>query len=99
MRFNKNKKSYGIENRNDMMHIHVKEVNKRSECNLLHDILNPHKRAKKSNSHYSPILDECTNNRKGRTKFNNFQIILGIVCSSNILIRMLVEKYILKYIL
>ena len=58
------KKSYGIENRNDMTRVHFKEVNKIFECNLLHDIINPPKRAKHLNSHYSPILLGCMNTRK-----------------------------------
>ena len=59
-----------------MIHIHDKEVNKLVENNLLHDIINPPKRAKNSNSHYSPILHGCINTRKVRAKFKNFQIIL-----------------------
>ena len=42
----KQKISYVIENRNYMIHINDKEVNKMAECNLLHDITNPPKRAK-----------------------------------------------------
>ena len=49
-----------------MIYIHDKEVNKISECNLLHDIINPPKRAKNLYSHYSPILNVCMNTRKGR---------------------------------
>ena len=40
------KKTYGIENRNDMMRIHNNGVKNIAESNLLHDIINPHKRAK-----------------------------------------------------
>ena len=42
---------YGFENKNDMTHIHDNEVNNISECNLLHDIINPHRRAKNVNIH------------------------------------------------
>ena len=42
----KQNKSYGIENRNDVIHIHEKEVNKIAECSLLHGIINPPKWAK-----------------------------------------------------
>ena len=50
------KSTYGIEDQNDMMRIHYREVNKISECNLLHDIINTPKRTKNLKSHYSPIL-------------------------------------------
>ena len=36
--------------------IHDNKLNKIYECNLLHDILNPSKRTKNINFHYSPIL-------------------------------------------
>ena len=52
------------------------EVNKISECNLLHDILNPSKRTKNLNSHYSTILHGCINTQKVRAKFKNFCILL-----------------------
>ena len=39
----KQKITYGIENKNDMTRIHDKEVKNKSECNLLHDIINPPK--------------------------------------------------------
>ena len=41
------KNSYGVEKRHYMIHIHDKEVNKIAEFNLLHDIINLPKRAKK----------------------------------------------------
>ena len=84
--------SYIIEDTNEMIYIHDKEVNKISECNLLHDIINPPKRAKNLNSHYSPILNVCMNTRKGRSRFKNFQIILDSVCSSTILMGRIVKK-------
>ena len=56
--------------------IHDKKVNKIAECNLIHDIINPPKRAKNLNINYSPILHGCINTRKGRAKIKNFQIIL-----------------------
>ena len=40
------KNTYGIKNQNNMTRIHDKEVNKISEYNLLHDIINPTKRNK-----------------------------------------------------
>ena len=54
-----------------MTNIHDIEVNKISECNLLHDITNPNKRTKILNIHYSPILHVYMNARKGmiRAKF------------------------------
>ena len=75
-----------------MMHIHSNEVNNISECNLLHEIINPPKRTKKLNSHYSPILQGCMNNRGGKAKFKNFQIILDSGCSSIIVMIRLVKN-------
>ena len=46
-----------------MTRIHNNEVNNITERNLLHDIINPPKRTKNLNSHYSPILHGCMNNR------------------------------------
>ena len=81
-----------------MIYIHDDEVNNISECNLLHDIINPPKRAKNINSHYSPILHGCMNIRKGISKFKNFLILLNSVFSSTIVIigtfeRICPEKY------
>ena len=67
-----------------MTRIHDDEVNKISECNLLHDIINPPKRTRILNIHYSPIINGCMNTRKSRAKFNNFQILLNSVCRSTI---------------
>ena len=55
--------------------IHENKVNKISEINLLHDILNPYKHTKSSNIHYSPILHGCMNTQKGRLEFKNFRIL------------------------
>ena len=41
---------------NDMNCINDIKLNNVGEYNLLHDILNPSKRTKNINSHYSPIL-------------------------------------------
>ena len=86
----KQKISHRIENKNDTIHMHDREVDKIAECNLLHDIINTPKRAKILNSHYSPILDGCINTGKGIVKFNNFQIILDSGCSSRIVMGNLV---------
>ena len=48
-----------------MTRIHNNEANNIAECNLLHDIINPPKRAKILNSDYSHILHVCMNTRKG----------------------------------
>ena len=40
------KNSYGIEKQKNMMRIHNNEVKNVAECNLLHVIINPLKRAK-----------------------------------------------------
>ena len=70
----KKRNAYGIENRNDMTNdmtrISNKKLKNKAECNLLHDIINTPKRAKKINSHYSPILHGCINTRKGKAKLH-----------------------------
>ena len=68
-----------------MMRIHNNEVNNIAEFNLLHDIINPPKRAKTFNSHYSPSLHGCMNTIKVKTKFKNFLVLLDSGCSSTIL--------------
>ena len=75
-----------------MTRIDEKEVNKLSECNFLHDIINPPKHAKNINIHYSPILHGCMNIRKGRAKFKRFQVLLDSGRSSKIVMVILVEK-------
>ena len=79
--------------------IHDKEVNKIAECNLLHDIINPPKRAKILNSHYSPILQGCMNIQKGKAKFKNFLILFYSVCSSTIIMGSLIKNLLLKNII
>ena len=44
------------------------------------------------NSHYSPILHGCMNNRRGRAEFKNFLIILDSGCISTIVMRRLIGK-------
>ena len=44
------------------------------------------------NRHYSLILRGCINIRKGKAKFNNFQILLDIRCISTIVMGRIVEK-------
>ena len=61
-----------IENQNKIIYIHENEVNNISEYNLLHDIINPPKRAENINRDYSPILHGCMNTRKCRARFKNF---------------------------
>ena len=55
-----------------MTRIHEKEVNNIAECNLIYDIINPPKRTKILNIHYSPIIHVFMDTRKGRAKFNKF---------------------------
>ena len=64
--------------------IHVNKVNKISNLNSPHDKLNPPKRTKTLNIYYSPILNICMNTRKGKEKFNKFQILFNSGCSSTI---------------
>ena len=75
---------------NDMNRKHKNEVNNISECNLLQDILNPSRRTKHINNHYSPILYACMNTRKGRAKFKNFRILLDSGYRSTIVTRRLI---------
>ena len=82
---------YVIENRNKMIYIHDKKVNTIAECNLIHDIINPLKRTKQLNSHYSPILHWRMNTRKDGENFKNFRILLDSGCSSKIVMKRLVE--------
>ena len=46
-----------------MNFIHKKEINKTTELNLPHDILNYSKLTKKLNSHYYTILHGCMNTK------------------------------------
>ena len=75
-----------------MTRIHDNEVNNISECNLLHDILNPNKSNKNINIHYSPILHGCINTRKVKVKSKRFLILLDSGCSSAIVIGRIFEK-------
>ena len=75
-----------------MTRIHDYEVNKISECNLLHDIINRHKHNKRLNSRYYPILHVCMNTRHVRAKFKNLRIILDSVCIPTIVMGSLFEK-------
>ena len=75
-----------------MTRIYNNEVKNISECNLLHEIINPPKRAKKLTIHYSRIIHVCMNTKKGRAKFKNFRIILDSGCSSTVVMGMIVKK-------
>ena len=81
-----------IENRDTLIHINDNEVKNISECNLLHDIINPPERTKNINSHYSPILHGCMSNRKGRAQFKKFLIILDNGCIYTIVTRRILQK-------
>ena len=81
-----------IENKNEMIYIHDNELKNIAEYNLLHDIINPPKRAKNMNIHYSPVLHVCMNTIEGREKFKNFRRLLCSECSPTILIIRIVEK-------
>ena len=69
-----------------MNRIHDTKVNNIAECNLIHDIINPPKRTKKLNIHYSTILHGCMNNKNSKAKFKKFQILLDIGCRSVIVL-------------
>ena len=59
-----------------MAHIQNNEVKNIAECNLLHDIINPPKRAKNLNIQYSPVLHGCMNTGKGKANYKNVCILL-----------------------
>ena len=73
-----------IENINDMTRTHNNEVKNIAECNLIHNIINPPKRAKILNSHYSSIIHRCMNTRKGGAKFKTFTSYLTVDVVSRI---------------
>ena len=75
-----------------MIFIHDNKVNNIAECNLLHDIINPPKRAKNINIYYSTILHGCINTRINKARLKNFQNLLDSGCSYKIVMIRLVEK-------
>ena len=87
------KNVYDIKNHNGITCKHKKKVNNIAECNVLYGMINPSKRTKLLNSHYSPILIGCMNTRKGKSRFNNFQILLDSRCSSIIIIGKLIKNH------
>ena len=86
------KNTYGIEILNNMTRINYDEVNKIDKSNLLYDMINPPKRTKNLNGHYSPVLNECMNTRNDREKFKKFRILLFIGCSFTIAMGSIVQK-------
>ena len=72
--------------------IHGNKVNKWTEFNLQHDILNPPKLTKNLNSHYYPILQGCINTKRCKAKFKNFWILLNSGCSSTVRMGRLIQK-------
>ena len=75
-----------------MTRIHNNEVNNISECNLLYNIINPPKHAKKLNTHCSPIIHGYMNTREGKAEFKNFPVLLDSGCSYMIVIGRVVTK-------
>ena len=75
-----------------MIYKNYKEANKIAESNLLHDIIIPTKHAKKSNSHYSPILHGCMYTRIGIVGFNNFRTLLDSGFSPRTVMGRIVEN-------
>ena len=57
-----------MNNVHDVNNIHDNGINNISECNLLHDIFNPSKFVKITNSDYYPILHGCINKRRGEAE-------------------------------
>ena len=54
--------------------------------------MNTPKRTKNLNSHYSPILHGCMDNRRGKAKLKNIRILLENGCISMIVMIRLTEK-------
>ena len=73
--------------------MHGNEVNKVSECNFLHDILNSSKSTKILNIPYSTILNGFMNTRKGRATFKNFLILLDSGRSFTIVMGGIVQTF------
>ena len=84
--------TYEFESKNGMTFIHGNKVGKKTEFNLLYDILIPSKFTKHSISYYYPILQGFKNTQKGRSRFKTFLILLDILCSSTIVIGILIKK-------
>ena len=62
------------------------------EFNIISNFLNPKRRAKYKNSHYSPILQGCMNTRSGKEKDRNVCILLDSGISSTIVMGRLTSK-------
>ena len=56
-----------------MENIHDNDVNSISQCNTLHDILNPSNGVNNTNSSYSAILNGFMNTRRGKVKYKAFK--------------------------
>ena len=74
-----------------MNRIYDNKVNNIAQCNLLHNIINPSKRTKNINIHYSPILHGYMNTRKRKALFHDFQILLDSRYISTVFIRRLIK--------
>ena len=83
---------YDIKSLNSTNHIHANKVNNISQCNLLHDKINPSNHTKHLNIHYYPILHGCMDTHKGKTEFKDFRIILDSGCSYMIVMGILKKK-------
>ena len=68
------------------------DVNKIVEWNLLLDMLNSTKHAKNKCSHLYQILNGYMNNRRGKVRFKNFQILLHSGSSSTIIMVRMISK-------
>ena len=82
-----------------MTRINDNGVNNTAEYNLLHDIVNPPKRTKKLNIHYSTIIHGCMNTRKGKARFKKFRILLDSGFSPTTVMGRPFEKLILEKML
>ena len=65
------------------------DIDDKSELNLLHDIWHPSKFVKSKNNCYYPIPYGFINTRRGKAKFEKFQISLDIGFSPTIVTRIL----------
>ena len=88
----KTQKYYDMKSLNDMNSMNDTKVNSISQCNLLHDKINPYKWTKNININYCPIIHGCMNAHMRRANFRNFRILLDSRCSYKIVTRRIVNN-------
>ena len=69
----------------------VTEVDKIAEYYIIYGIINSSK-LKIYINHYLPIQHGCMNMHRGRAKYDDFRILLGIIFSSLIVMKRIIMK-------